>query len=492
MRNMKQAIQIILFIASSVLLIHGCTYKDYPSLMEQNTAYQHQSLTKSVADKRTPIIKEKPKVITREALDDILAKGFQGTSVKNTKRYSLKTITEEGKPIIHSVNFDDGGWALVAGRELPNNQIIACGEEGSFDPDNIESPEVRFWFRMTKASLIHTFETADREAESQNGATSAEEEEDNPLDSFSYDDPYVWVRLYLGCSNSNTITNLGHLTETEWGQWYPWNYKCPSINGEQCPVGCTAVAVAQLLYYLHYQIGIPSGCFHTVDTSYTWNTAGYYTSNLTRSDYNSPSTRWDVMAKYYVYGFNNSHRYVGNLLIDVADRLYTHFSIPGSGAYFSVIPSVLSYYNIESSNPQQYNFSQTLSQLDNSMPVLVKGKDSAGGKVHAWLIDGYQRNYHVSDYEYKWVIMPPDSLQYYNNINYDYVLTEAQKQQFYPDIEENQIVHEYSASDSYLLKMNWGWDGLYNNGLFSILPSGWNVDDYHFSLFTNMITGFTN
>ena len=492
MRNMKQAIQIILFIASSVLLIHGCTYKDYPSLMEQNTAYQHQSLTKSVADKRTPIIKEKPKVITREALDDILAKGFQGTSVKNTKRYSLKTISEEGKPIIHSVNFDDGGWALVAGRELPNNQIIACGEEGSFDPDNMESPEVRFWFRMTKASLKLTYEIADREAESQVGKISAQEEEEKRLRLISFDDPYVWVRLYMGCSNSNTVTNLGHLTETEWGQWYPWNYKCPSINGEQCPVGCTAVAVAQLLYYLHYHIGIPSGCFHTVDTSYTWNSAGYYTSNLTRSDYYSPSSRWNAMAKYYISGFYNSHKYVGNLMIDVADRLDTHFSIPGSGSYFSDIPAVLSYYNILCSAPQQYNFSQTLSQLDNSMPVLVKGKDSAGGKVHAWLIDGYQRNYHVSDYEYKWVIMPPDSLQYYNNINYDYVLTEAQKQQFYPDIEENQIVHEYSASDSYLLKMNWGWDGQYNNGLFSILPSGWNVDDYHFSLSTNMITGFTN
>ena len=126
------------------------------------------------------------------------------------------------------------------------------------------------------------------------------------------------------------------------------------------------------------------------------------------------------------------------------------------------------------------------------MPVLAKGKDSYGGKVHTWLIDGYQRQHHVSDYEYKWVTMPPDSLQYYNNINYDYVFTEAQMQQFYPDIEEYQIVHEYSASDSYYLKMNWGWDGIYNSGLYSIQPSGWAVDNYNFSLSTNIITGFTN
>lgn len=142
---MKHSFIIIISVVSAILLIQGCTYKDYPSQVEQPSVRTLSSLTKSVADRSTPIVKEKPKVITREALEDILAESFQGTSVKNTKRYSLKTISEEGKPIIHSVNFDDGGWALVAGRELPNNQIIACGEEGSFDPDNIESPEVRFF-----------------------------------------------------------------------------------------------------------------------------------------------------------------------------------------------------------------------------------------------------------------------------------------------------------------------------------------------------------
>jgi hypothetical protein len=489
---MKRSFQILIFAVSTTLLIQGCTYKDNPSPVEQTTVRTLSSLTKSVAERSTPVFKEKPKVITRDVLNDILSKGLGETSIKDTRRYSLKTISEEDTPIIHSVNFNDGGWALVAGRELPNNQIIAYGEEGAFDPDNIESPEVRFWFRMTKASLKQTFEMADREAESQIGMASAQEEEENLLDSFSYDDPYVWARLYLGSTHSTTITNLGHLTETEWGQGYPWNYKCPSINGEKCPLGCVNVAVAQLLYYLHYHIGIPSGCFHTVDTSYTWNSAGYYTLNLTRSDYNAPSTRWDAMAKFYPGGVSNSYKYVGNLLIDVADRLSTHFSSTGSSAYFSHIPGALSYYNILCSTPQQYDFSQTHTQLNNSMPVLARGDDLYSGESHVWLIDGYQRHYGVTDYEYKWVTMPPDSLQYYNNINYDYVFTEEQMQQFYPDIEENQIVHEYSASDTYLLRMNWGWDGIYNSGLYSILPSGWSVDAFQFSLNTSIITGFTN
>lgn len=475
-----------------VLLIPACTHKDYPSPIEQTKVRTIASLTKSVADGNTSIFKEKPKVITKEALDDILAKGFQGTSVKNINSYSLKTISEEGMPIIHSVNFNEGGWALVAGREFPDNQIIAYGEIGSFDPDNIESPEVRFWFRMTKASLKQTFEAADRGVEPQNENESYMEPDDDLQDSFSYDDPYVWVRLYLGCNTSNTITDLDHLTETKWGSVYPWNYKCPYISDDQCSVGCATVAVAQMLYYLHFHIGIPSGCYHSIDTSYTWNNGGYFTSHLTRSNYTSPSTRWNSMATSYSGGFNNSHKYVGDLMIDVADRLYTQFTLPESGAYFYDIPTALSNYNITCSPPQQYGFSQTISQLNASMPVIVTGTDDVSGEAHTWLIDGYQKQYHLSDYQYKWVTMPPDSLQYYNNINYDYVFTEAQMQEFYPDICENQIVHEYSASDSYLLRMNWGWSGLYNSGLYSILSSGWNANGGQFSSPNYILTGFTN
>lgn len=491
MNTMKHPFQIFFSAVSVVLLIHACTYKDSLSPVEDSTVRTLPSLTKSVANGSTPVFKEKPKVITREALDDILAKGFQGTSVKNTKRYSLKTISEEGKPIIHSVNFTDGGWALVAGRELPNNQIIAYGEDGAFDPDNIESPEVRFWFRMTKASLMHTFETADREAESQMEAVSVQKNEGNLLKSISYDDPYVWVRLYQGYENSNIVTNLYHLTQTKWGQNYPWNYKCPTINNSRCPTGCLTVAVAQLLYYLHNQLGTPSGCYHTVDTSYIWHNAGYYTSNLTRGNYTAPSPRWNAMPTVSDYLDNNT-KYVGDLMIDVADRLGTEFEELGSGADFD--PGVFTHYGIYCSVSQPYNSSQVIAQLNNSMPVLVYGDDNGSdGKPHSWLIDGYKKTVTRTDHQYKWVIMPPDSLQYYNNINYNYVFTETEMQQFYPGIEENQIVHEYSYSNpSYLFRMNWGWEGLYNGNLYSIQPEGWTPGNHQFSLNTLMITGFTD
>ena len=437
----------------------------------------------------------KPKVITNEALDEVLYKGLKSTSIKDINDYSLKTISENGCPIIHSVNFNNGGWALVAGRELQENQILAFGEEGSFDPDNIDSPEVRFWFSITKRSLIQLYEQADLDSSvSRQGLTSAQEE-GYFSKSYSYDDPYVWVRLYIGTEDSTAYYHKGHLTQTKWGQLSPWNYKCPSINGEKCPTGCSTVAVAQMLYYLHYHLGTPSGLYHNIDTSFTWNSNGYYVSNLTRSNYHSPSFRWDSMAISSLDCYIHNSSYVRDFMIDIADRLDTHFQIDGSDA--EILPAVFNNYDL-SCNKLSYNSSQVITSLKNSMPVLVSGIDTSStrsnidGEGHAWLIDGYREEVTWHKHQYKWVIMPPDSLSFYNNINYNYVFTDSEMQRYYPDIEENEIVYTYSTSaPSYLFKMNWGWDGGYSNSLYAILPSGWITGSHTFDYGINMFINFS-
>ena len=80
---------------------------------------------------------------------------------------------------------------------------------------------------------------------------------------------------------------------------------------------------------------------------------------------------------------------------------------------------------------------------------------SGNGTDMQAIIDGCKKEVSMTDHMYKWVTMPTDSLQFYNNINYNYVFTESQMQQFYPDVVENQIDHEYSySSPSYHYRMN--------------------------------------
>lgn len=53
--------------------------------------------------------------------------------------------------MMHIVNYDDGGWVIVAGDKRESNQILAMGETGNFDPDNITNPNVAFWFESQMA-----------------------------------------------------------------------------------------------------------------------------------------------------------------------------------------------------------------------------------------------------------------------------------------------------------------------------------------------------
>ena len=115
------------------------------------------------------------------------------------------------------------------------------------------------------------------------------------------------------------------------------------------------------------------------------------------------------------------------------------------------------------------------------MPVVVFGSDPDENNArHCWIIDGYLSRQTIKDTRYQWRMIPPDSLSFYNNIDYDYVLTETQKQQRYPHIQEFDIEHYYTTLGSTnLFRMNWGYDGNYDNGAYSFSTEGW-ISNYHY------------
>ena len=73
-----------------------------------------------------------------------------------------------------------------------------------------------------------------------------------------YDPGTEWMEWYTEYLNQTT-QQQNHLLATKWGQGTPWNSKTPvRYGGDHCYTGCTNVAVAQVLYYLHGEIGIPT------------------------------------------------------------------------------------------------------------------------------------------------------------------------------------------------------------------------------------------
>ena len=74
----------------------------------------------------------------------------------------------------------------------------------------------------------------------------------SPQTKSDYEKWCVWYDgTYVGPATTTFL--VPHLVETKWGQEYPWNVKSPlgvdaSSNIVRCPTGCSAVAMAQVIY----------------------------------------------------------------------------------------------------------------------------------------------------------------------------------------------------------------------------------------------------
>lgn len=461
----------------------SCTEDRYKPLATlENESYY--SITKKTATTRssltidTSLVKRK-KVLTSD-VRDILESLLDKKEMYHKKSYSLNTIQKNGYPMLHIVNYNNGGWAIIAGNKRTENQILAMSENGRFDPDNITNSNVASWFAMQLAQMENVeFEDECREVgDNMTSLTSLP----------PFDDEYVWVRLPMESQVTTTlISDVGHLLTTKWGQCYPWNYKCPPINGQTTQTGCVAVAVAQLLYYYHNFLGVPSGLYHNIVPEYISH-GNYYTLNVAKSDYNTNSARWNEMATTS-HLRDSSTDYVGDLMIDIGERVEMNYYSDGSYSNITNARSAFLTYGLLCS-VADYSSSNVISSLNNRKPVYVRAHGSnAGG--HAWIIDGYKCYRTQTDTPYKWEIMQTDSLQFYNNLDYDYVLSSEDKERLYPEVYDGQIDHNYDYFDTYYLKMNWGYNGNgdsndYNTGCYS-----WTVNGGTYNSSPMIIYGFT-
>ncbi len=458
-----------------------------PSNQDETIVQPSESVIGKKADSQTSLIKHH-KVSASDVLS-ILESRLDRMKQCGDVEYSLRTILKNGDPMLHIVNFENGGWAIVAGNKRESNQILAMSEAGYFNPDSITNPNVAFWFSMQLAQM-ETIEFEENDAEQvEEGSVSL-----NSIPPF--DEEYVWVRLPMETQvTTSFFSEVGHLLTTKWGQGYPWNYKCPIINGQRSPTGCVAVAVAQLLYYYHFFLGVPSGLYHSVIPQFSQH-EDYLISSVERFDYQSNSNRWTEMATNFSLQ-GDSTDYVGDLMIDIGEKVGMKYRESSSGVAFDDYKNVFSLYGL-STRAIDYNSSLLISSLDAYKPVLISAKREASTSSqsnlelegHSWVVDGYECYRTVTDRPFKWVIMPPDSLSYFTGIDYDYVLTEEEKDWNYPDIEENQIEHTYSYVYEYYLKMNWGYGGSYDNNNYDLGTYSWITDANPFTYYPKMIYDF--
>ena len=199
-----------------------------------------------------------------------------------------------------------------------------------------------------------------------------------------------WNRLISGNGISEKAKNpksVEPLLQCTWDQGYPYNLFCPldtAGNGGHVYAGCTATAMAQIMYFFRYpQIG--TGYHSYIHPEYGMLEAYFDTTN-----YN-----WNAMTD----GGYSVNRACALLQYHCGVAVEMDYAPDGSGAGIDWAGQGLKTYfgysqNIETVSKSDFTNSAWLNKIrtniDNNMPIEYAGFDTQGGGGHAFVVDGYQ------------------------------------------------------------------------------------------------------
>lgn len=179
------------------------------------------------------------------------------------------------------------------------------------------------------------------------------------------------------------------LCDATWSQSRPFSDNCPSINGVKAPTGCTATAMAQVMY------------------AHKWPLRGSgtntYISGTTRErmyfDFESTMFDWNNMLPSYSSGYSEAQAAaVATLMEGCGNAALMSYGASASGAYpydavygmvkfmgydRSILMLERDYYTSEAWNDLVY------SELDEGRPVIYGGYDSSYQNGHTFIVDGY-------------------------------------------------------------------------------------------------------
>ena len=202
------------------------------------------------------------------------------------------------------------------------------------------------------------------------------------------------------------------LIKTNWGQEDPYDWQCPTKNGEYCVVGCVATAMAQVMYYWKFPTSSPSLSGYG---------GGWWSSIAVPA---LPATTFDyslMLLSYCHWDWDNSvlvqdtytdaqAQEVAKLSRYCGQAVQMNYSPDGSGAYTSDQLEAMKDFGYRQSaqyvqKSGWYNSNYTTAQweamirteLDAGRPILYAANDpSAGG--HAFICDGYNSDnqYHFN------------------------------------------------------------------------------------------------
>lgn len=186
---------------------------------------------------------------------------------------------------------------------------------------------------------------------------------------------------------------VDQLCATEWGQGYPYNYKCPVFDSSKAPTGCVATAMAQIMKYFAYPAQGKG--------------KGYYQKGGNAGRATEPTTsvyEWDKMLNQYDSEKtlpDEESLPIATIMKEAGLAAHMNYDESGSGAYatsaaygfcnnFSYDSLAMHCYDREYFDNEKW-MDIIYDELAAKRPILYTGVDKASGG-HAFVFDGYDEN----------------------------------------------------------------------------------------------------
>ena len=265
---------------------------------------------------------------------------MQGKSFqqKNLRRAPSKNVESKAYYVFNADN--NGGFVIIAGDDrMP--EILGYADHGNIDmrhlPCNME------WLMSCYTNMIDS------------------------LNAYG-------VNRKWSSRRANNYAKIDPLITTKWGQGAPYNKYCPEVEGEKCPTGCVATAMAQIINYKRW----PQEKTTSVD-AYTTN-SGINMPALEPTSFNWDNMTDDDIARLMLYcGQAAKMNYMlgGSAAEEPSEALKTVFGYSKSTKSW-----LIKLFEAEHLEETVYK------ELAKDCPVYYSGSNSVEG--HAFVVDGYK------------------------------------------------------------------------------------------------------
>lgn len=386
--------------------------------------------------------------------------GYKNIPPTKSADVRVEPILSKGDTVSYLINYDEGWELLSADRRAP--RVFAQCDKGNTTIEQLigDNPVLGAIYKNYVGNM--RLLKANPQLEIEN------EYQDSWNDVLIPDRALGWELFDTMVFFRDSIQN--HLTQTRWGQSDNlWRCRMPFMDSTlttRCYPGCSPVAVSQMLYFLHYTIGLPESAYgESSTTAYIPTGASFLDLSdndvvFDNSTYSSAS--WDNMS-LTVYD-TGSFAAVSTLMLKLGLQLDAQYKRDKTSASTGMCYNVFreSYYiDMDTSSTIDYDTISHQIRRELQPIILVISFDEGSGRVgHAVIADACKEQYQVTREVYRRLKPIPEFSPLEHPYEYMYV-------------ESTEFVSRY-------LGINWGWEdlGMTNNGgtiWFSTDVINWHV-----------------